>query len=524
MEDKGRDSRLVAGARQIPRGASEPLKVAITIGDLGMCKRVIQQGADLEAGYQDCNGCTPLLYSLRLRQPLIAEYLALQGAAPAGKVCCDFNLSGYSAFHLATQFNYSTLLQILLERHSNQYLHLTDAIHPFHFAIVSQATECVSLMINHAGKGMSSSKAHKLSMRLIAPIEGTSTSAASRQRAKTCAGQLTNLRVGILDGSLTQEGAKSNDTPLILAAVAKNHEIARLLMETGSLIDEGGLTHKNPLHHAALGGDREMVEILLEFGANPQVQDSYLRTPAMFAAKGGNLQALQALSRGGADLQALDQYGMNALHYAVWGSWTEIFLYLMATMTEYDLAQKSIIGESILGAVFNNGDHNLLTLVLNIAPISGAYCPSEFNVLTNAVQNPSMTAGAMRMLLRKIPQELLPTLLTYRAHFGGTPLYTACTRTNMPLQSTMINQLLDTGADLETEGGDHGTPLMGACAAGRLLAVKLLVRKGAKVLYCNEHGRSFSALRAAKHFPEIVRWLLVGRCMEGPGLLTNSGI
>jgi len=81
----------------------------------------------------------------------------------------------------------------------------------------------------------------------------------------------------------------------------------------------------------------------------------------------------------------------------------------------------------------------------------------------------------------------------------------------------MISLLHDTGAELETEGGDYGTPLMGACAAGRLQAVKLLARKGAKMLYCNEHGRSFSALRAAKYFPEIVQWLLVGRYTEGPG-------
>ena len=66
--------------------------------------------------------------------------------------------------------------------------------------------------------------------------------------------------------------------------------------------------------------------------------------------------------------------------------------------------------------------------------------------------------------------------------FGGTPLYTAYTRTSMPLQSTTIRLLLDTGAELENEGGDYGTPLTGACAAGRLQAVKLLARKGGKML------------------------------------------
>ena len=124
-----------------------------------MCKRIVQQGVDLDAGYRNCDGCTPLLYSLHSRQPAIAEYLALEGAAPAGKICHHLNPSGRSAFHLAATFNYLELLRILLERHFNQYLHLTDPVHPFHLAISFQATECVSLMMNYIGKGRSSSKA-----------------------------------------------------------------------------------------------------------------------------------------------------------------------------------------------------------------------------------------------------------------------------------------------------------------------------------------------------------------------------
>lgn len=524
-EDQDRDLNVVAGAQQVPGRASEPLRVAIKLGDLCMCKRIVQQGVDLDAGYQDCNGCTPLLYSLGLGQLAIAEYLALEGAAPTSKICHHINPLGHSAFHLAARFNHLELFRILLERHPNQYLHLTDPLHPFHVAIVSQAIECVSLMISQTGKGRSSSKAHELSMKLTILTEGTSTPAASHQYAKGCAYHLANLRVGILDASIKSEILKSNDTPLKLATVVKNHKIARLLLEAGSLVDEGDLTHGAPLHYAASLGDEEMVELLLELGANPQVQDEILRTPAMIAAAEGHLQALQALSRGGADLQMIDHKGYNALHYAVFVSRTEAFLYLMATMNGYDLAQKTIFGESVLERAFQWSDHNMQTLLLNIAPNPGAYCPGKNNnILTAAVGNRRMTATVMRMLLRRIPQEFLPTLLNNRSGHGDTPLYAACIVPSMSLQSTMISLLLDAGAELETEGGIYGTPLMGACAAGRLQAVKLLVRKGAKMLYCNEHGQSFSALRAAKHFPEIVRWLLVGRYTEGPGLLTSGGI
>jgi len=78
------------------------------------------------------------------------------------------------------------------------------------------------------------------------------------------------------------------------------------------------------------------------------------------------------------------------------------------------------------------------------------------------------------------------------------------------------------GAELEHEGEDHGTPLMGTCAAGCLPVVKLLVSRGANLCYTKD-GEAFSAFCAGKHFPEIRRWLLVGRYTEGPRLLADSG-
>ena len=287
MEDQDRGLSPVAGAQETHRRASEPLKTAITIGNLCMCKEIVQQGVNLNAQYQDCNGCTTLLYSLRQYQPAIAEYLALEGAAPAGKICHHFNPWGYSVFHLVASFNYFKLLRILLERHPNQYLHLTDPMHPFHLAIISGATECVSSMISHVGKGRISSKVHRLSIRLTTLTENILTSTAFHQYAKSHAYYLVNLRVGILNPGVTCRAAGTNDTPLVLAIDAKNREITRLLLEAGGLVDEGGSCHRTQLHHAASLGDGDMVKLLLDRGANPQVWDRCLRTPAMCAAEGG---------------------------------------------------------------------------------------------------------------------------------------------------------------------------------------------------------------------------------------------
>jgi ankyrin repeat protein len=80
--------------------------------------------------------------------------------------------------------------------------------------------------------------------------------------------------------------------------------------------------------------------------------------------------------------------------------------------------------------------------------------------------------------------------------------------------SRNIDLLLAAGADLELEGGPCGTALMGACDAGRLESVKVLVRYGAKIEYLNSAGVVVSAIKTAKYHPVLVRWLLVSRFTE----------
>ena len=138
---------------QTRAGASQSLRSAIDLGNLDICRRIIQEGVDLDAGYSDCDGCTALLYCLHRQQPQIAEHIALRGASPVGKVCRHYNFEGYSAFHLAAFLNYTGLLKILLDHQPSQYQNLKHPAHPLHAAIQSQAAECVELMISHAKNG-----------------------------------------------------------------------------------------------------------------------------------------------------------------------------------------------------------------------------------------------------------------------------------------------------------------------------------------------------------------------------------
>ena len=117
------------------------------------------------------------------------------------------------------------------------------------------------------------------------------------------------------------------------------------------------------------------------------------------------------------------------------------------------------------------------------------------------------------MLLRRVPDGLLSGILNHRAPGPdeGTPLYAATIASELDI----INLLLDTGAQLEIEGSEHGTRLMAACACGRLAAGKLLVARGARTSYVKD-GQFFSVFAAAKYHPRVRRWLLFWRFVEGP--------
>ena len=109
-------------------------------------------------------------------------------------------------------------------------------------------------------------------------------------------------------------------------------------------------------------------------------------------------------------------------------------------------------------------------------------------------------------------------LINHQSSYGSTPLYAAALRGRLDIEGITLN----IGADTEVESGEDGSPLMVACAAGRVLTVKMFVAKGARTCYTNTDGTTRGVLRAAKNHPEIREWLLGGRFREGPILLEDG--
>ena len=503
--------------------ASEALKVAIDVGDMDLCKRLIEGGTDLESGLAFCLGCTPLLYSLATDQREIAEFLVRHGASITGQACQNWSSRGYTPLHYAARDGNLGLLECLLNRGALGLIDERSPVHPIHLAAAHGHTKCVEMILDQSYHGMAlpNSKCKRTSV--------SSEMGGDAWRHGTTSEYLLIDRP--IDPSLMQwdwqvepgvalpiELFSAN--PLQLAVSNGDISLVESLLKRGALANFTNRVGETPLHVAAAVGHVATIEMLLQFRANPHLSDSQLRSPCMWAADFDRLDAVRVLLKAGADRQAQDITHRHVLHHAVCNRSWKVISYLLLTTTKYELTMENEWGETITAGVLRTANPCRLSSLLNQALPDQAYLPQKSNVLAAAVRNMHLTTSVLKKLLKRLPQSLLPQLLSHKAWNVGTPLYAASCH-NYAHQVDLISILLDAGAALELEGGEHGTPLMGACAAGRLCAVRVLVSKGAKLHYTKD-GNTIRALDKAKHFPEIERWLLVGRYTEGPRLLTRD--
>ena len=281
--------------------------------------------------------------------------------------------------------------------------------------------------------------------------------------------------------------------------------IARVLLTYGAFVDCTDDTYETPLHKACKNGVKEVVRLLLDSGANPNFLNLHMQSATHLAASAGCLESLKMLRDAGADMGLQDQRGFTPLHEAAMNGQTHVAIFLINETAKYKLEQETLHGLSALGEVLRLAP----SFILNLAPSANAYVPREGNTLSCAAR---FWTATLRRFLRRMPKEMIPGLLNRRHRRLGTPLYAAIVSPQDNVRDN-IDILLDAGADLEIDGSDHGTPLMGACATGRLPAVKYLIAKGAKTSYVRG-GQVFSVLTAAELHPQVVRWLLVDRFME----------
>ncbi|MDO5288784.1 MAG: ankyrin repeat domain-containing protein [Pseudomonadota bacterium] len=105
----------------------------------------------------------------------------------------------------------------------------------------------------------------------------------------------------------------SDESPLMMAALKGQLELARLLIAKGADVNKPGWA---PLHYAATGGHLDLIHLLLEHHAFIDAQSPNGTTPLMMAAFYGTPEAVKLLIEQGADIDMRNQKGMTAMDFA----------------------------------------------------------------------------------------------------------------------------------------------------------------------------------------------------------------
>ena len=109
----------------------------------------------------------------------------------------------------------------------------------------------------------------------------------------------------------------ADESPLMLAALAGELEICRLLIQKNADVNKPGWT---PLHYASTNGHLPVINLLLDEHAYIDAASPNGTTPLMMAAHYGTPAAVKLLLTAGADPLLKNVQGLTALDFSVRGN------------------------------------------------------------------------------------------------------------------------------------------------------------------------------------------------------------
>ena len=135
---------------------------------------------------------------------------------------------------------------------------------------------------------------------------------------------------------------QSGETPLMLAAIYNQIDLAKTLIQRGADVNKPGWT---PLHYASTRGHREMMRLLIENEAYIDSESENGTTPLMMAAYFASPLAVKLLLEEGADPTLVNSANVSALDMALSKDHQQSAFYIRA-FTEAWFIQNPIKEES----------------------------------------------------------------------------------------------------------------------------------------------------------------------------------
>lgn len=450
----------------------------------------------------------------------MVDLLISNGFTLFGEVCIARPCPGASALHLALRDDsLCDALRLALSQSNPEDLHTGHAIHPLHFAVGwSNYTGLLYLIRHYLRLGPEPlSSLSDISNPGLANVKNMATLGHEGVLALGSDVLDSNRRETILNISINSRRNRGpykiredltadlfdGSSPLHVAAWVGNDDAARLLIRLGANIESKDKELVTPLHFAAWRGSMSVLKSLLDCGANVYSRASNYTTPTMCAVLGGQKEALILLENYGVDITQTVRSDHNLLELALRSSSAPMLAYLLQKGCQ---STKNTTGDFPIAMLWES-QIQTMSLALNSTMTMVEDADHIEQLGAYQLISVGRTSLLKKLLKRLSDKSHCRVNIGSEADYSKqTPLYAGVIAGSVDVMTLLVNF----GADIETESGKRGTPLMAACAIGRLCAVEYLVRQGARETYTN-HERSFSALEEARHFPEIRRWLLVDR-------------
>jgi hypothetical protein len=251
----------------------------------------------------------------------------------------------------------------------------------------------------------------------------------------------------------------------------------------------------------------EAANTLLRYGADIELRDYFGYTPIMTAASYHSTKTLQLLANHGADTGVSLPVGSGLLHLSAstihqsnpLGSALETNLLLLQLGLDANAIDAH--GVAPVHLYMADAPSMLLHRVVSLdhaPPVNWStfQWPVFFEYGIFQVMSRALGRATLRRVLNTEPLSPEISPLCRAAAWGSLK---------------GAENILSLGVDIDFEGSGVGSALMIACAYGHEEIIELLVRRGAKITYTDEKGLPRSAVREARKFPKIVRWLLTER-------------
>lgn len=132
------------------------------------------------------------------------------------------------------------------------------------------------------------------------------------------AGQVDDVQVLIHNGADVNQTFEKGITPLHLAIINDQENIAKILIESGARISTADTnTNATPLHMAALYGRLNIASLLIEKGADVNAIMKFNITPLQVATQFNQPKIVELLLKSNTTkVDLADQDGFTALHFA----------------------------------------------------------------------------------------------------------------------------------------------------------------------------------------------------------------